>query len=114
VKAIVRQGLIPSRLETCWCRRHTVVMQPWQTPGAPGTATSSRTAPGAPARPRPPAWTPRHSRHTRGGPDKPLAYPRTPPGLDGHCRLGYPRADPVRALPPLLSVLPHPAARIAR
>jgi len=29
VKAMVRQGLVPSRLETWWCPRHTVVMQPW-------------------------------------------------------------------------------------
>ena len=30
VKAIVRQGLVRSRLETWWCPQHAVVMQPWQ------------------------------------------------------------------------------------
>ena len=29
VKAIVRAGLVPSRLETWWCPQHAVVMQPW-------------------------------------------------------------------------------------
>jgi hypothetical protein len=28
VKAIVGQGLVPSRLETWWCPQHAVVMQP--------------------------------------------------------------------------------------
>jgi hypothetical protein len=29
VKAIVRQGLVPSRVDTWWCPQHEVVMQPW-------------------------------------------------------------------------------------
>ena len=29
VKAIVRHGLVPSRLDTWWCPQHDVVMQPW-------------------------------------------------------------------------------------
>jgi len=30
VKDLVRAGLVPSRLETWWCSKHAVVMQPWR------------------------------------------------------------------------------------
>jgi len=60
LKAIVRQGLVPSRLETWWCPHHAVVMQQrhnargtwWSHPVADGTwctgqpkATSTATTP---------------------------------------------------------------------
>ena len=44
VKAIVRAGLIPSRLETWWCPQHAVVMQPRQ--NARGTWYSHQVADG--------------------------------------------------------------------
>ena len=60
LKAIMRQGLVPSRLETWWCPQHEVVMQQhhhargtwWSHPVADGTwctgqarATSTATTP---------------------------------------------------------------------
>jgi hypothetical protein len=44
VKAMVRQGLIPSCLETWWCAQHAVVMQPWH--NARGTWYSHQAADG--------------------------------------------------------------------
>jgi hypothetical protein len=44
VKAHVRAGLVPSRLETWWCPQHAVVMQPWH--NARGTWWSHQVAGG--------------------------------------------------------------------
>ena len=44
LKAIVRQGLVPSRLETWWCPHHAVVMQ--QRHNARGTWWSHQVADG--------------------------------------------------------------------
>ena len=75
VKAIVRAGLVPSRLETWWCPQHAVVMQPWHNargtwwshPVADGTwCTGRATTTGADATARP------HTTHNQGGPHESL------------------------------------------